>query len=98
VPRARQAAEAILHRDCDLAQRCERAVANARQTDQGRFAQLRARAKGNVGSDAAATLALLEREQRIANGLYAGMRAPRVTLGTVVAVFLSAQPLVGRYG
>jgi len=96
LPRARQAAEAILHRDCDLAQRCERAVAKARQTDQGGFVRLRARAKGNVGADTAATLALLAREERIASGLYAGMRAPRVTLGTVVAVFLSAQPLVGQ--
>lgn len=57
---------------------------------------MRARAKGNVGADAAATLALLEQEERIASGLYAGMRAPRVTLGTVVVIFLSAQPLVGQ--
>lgn len=96
LPRARQAAEAILHRDSNLAERCERAVADARQSDQGRFARLRARVRGHVGTDAAATLALLAREERIASGLYAGMRAPRVTLGTVVAVFLSAQPLVGQ--
>lgn len=95
LPRARRAAEAILHRDCDLAQRCDQAVTRARETDQGRFAQLRARAKGNVGADTAATLALLAREERIASGLYAGMRAPRVTLGTVVAVFLSTRPLDG---
>jgi ATP-dependent helicase HepA len=96
LPRARQAAEVILHRDSDLAKRCERAVADARQSDQGRFAQLRARVRGQVGTDAAATLALLAREERIASGLYAGMRAPQVTLGTVVAVFLSAQPLAGQ--
>jgi len=96
LPRARQAAEAILHRDTNLAERCERAVADARQSDLGRFARLRARVRGHVGTDAAATLALLAREERIASGLYAGMRAPRVTLGTVVAVFLSAQPLAGQ--
>lgn len=96
LPRARQAAEVILHRDSNLAERCEQAVADARQTDQGRFAQLRARASGHVSTDAAATLALLAREEYIASALYAGMRAPRVTLGSVVAVFLSAQPLVGQ--
>jgi hypothetical protein len=96
LPRARQAAEVILHRDSDLDERCERAVADSLQTDQGRFARLRARTKGNVGADTAATLALLAREERIASALYAGMRAPRVTLGTVVAMFLSAQPLVGQ--
>ena len=46
-----------------------------------------------TGADAEATAALLAREERIANGIYEGIRAPRVTLGTVVAVFLSAHPL-----
>lgn len=98
LPRARQAAEAILHSERDMAQLCEQAVARAQWVDQRRFAQLRARVRGGVSADSNTTLALLEREERIARGLYAGMRAPRVTLGTVVAVFLSAQPLVRQDG
>ena len=93
LPHAREAAIAILHHERDMTSLCEQNVARAKQADQGRFAQLRARGKGGVSGDAEATAILLEREERIARGLYAGMQAPRITLTTVVAVFISAQPI-----
>ena len=93
VPQARAAAEVILRRESGLEELCDQAIERARVIDQGRFAQLRARLQVATGADAEATAALLAREERIANGLYEGIRAPRVTLGTVVAVFLSAHPL-----
>lgn len=93
IPRARDAAEAILCRESGLEEMCRQAVERASGIDQKRFAQLRARLQAVSGADAESTAALLEREERVVKGLYAGILAPSVTLGTVVAVFLSAHPL-----
>lgn len=93
VYRARGEAEAELRRSAELGARSAEAVAVARGLDATRFAQLRARAKSEDTAQAAAEERLLSAEQATAETLYAGIRAPRITLDTIGAVFLAGKSL-----
>jgi ATP-dependent helicase HepA len=92
-PKARDMAEQLLGKETALEQLCQAAIERSRESDEGRFAQLRARIQHSDLDTAKETTVLLAREERIAKSLYAAIRQPHVTLGTVIAVFVSPYPL-----
>src|SRR5690606_27324055 len=89
IPETRDIAEQLLRKETALEQLCREAIERLRESDEGRFAQLRARMQHADPDTANEASALLAREERIARSLYAAIREPRVTLGTVLAVFVS---------
>lgn len=89
VPRARAAAEQLLRSGTDLERLCQESVDVARVADERRFAQLRARIRYGETASATTSTALLNHEAQISNALYAALQEPRITLGTIVAVFVS---------
>jgi ATP-dependent helicase HepA len=93
IPQARETAETLLRDESDLDELCREAIERATTTDEGRFAQLRARVQHSDPETAAETEAVLARERRIAEVLYGAIREPRITLETVAAVFISPHPL-----
>ncbi len=93
IPEARKAAQQRLRDETDLDEICRQAIDRAKAADETRFAQLRARIRHAHSDMATATRALLKREQSVAEALYEAIRAPRVSLETVVAVFLSPKPM-----
>ena len=95
IPEARDMAEQLLRKETALEQLCREAIERFRESDEGRFAQLRVRIQHADPDTARETTALLAREERIARSLYAAIREPRITLGTVLAVFVSPYALPG---
>lgn len=95
IPEARGMAEQLLRKETALEQLCREAIERSRELDEGRFAQLRVRAQHADPDTARETSALLAREERIAKALYAAIREPRITLGTMLAVFVSPYALPG---
>ena len=93
IPQARKAAEEYLRKETNLQQLCEEAVVAARQADEARFAQLRIRGRYADEYTAEAARVLLVSEEALSQSLYAAIREPSVTLGTVAAVFLSPHSL-----
>jgi len=93
IPEAREIAEQLLRKETALEQLCREAVERSRESDEGRFAQLLARIQHADPDTAKDTSALLAREERMAKSLYAAIREPRITLETVIAVFVSSHPL-----
>jgi hypothetical protein len=94
IPQAREAAEQLLREKTDLDTLCQQAIERAKEADEARFAQLRARMRYADPVSSEATATLLEKEERVSRALYAGVQAPRITLGTILAVFVSPHPLV----
>lgn len=95
IPAARDMAEKLLRKETALEQLCQEAIETFRESDEGRFAQLRVRIQHADPETAREITALLAREERIAKSLYAAIREPRITLGTVLAVFVSPYALPG---
>ena len=120
IPEVRDMAEQLLRKETALEDLCRDAIERSRESDEVRFAQLRARlhhAELESANETSALLArfaqlrspthyadpesanetssLLAREERIAKSLHAAIREPRITLGTVLAVFVSPHPLPG---
>lgn len=93
IPQARAKAEQLLRDETDLDLVSQRSIERAQEADEARFAQLRARIHYADSATSDATTALLAKEERVSEALYAAMREPRITLGTVVAVFVSPHPL-----
>ena len=93
IPEARKAAERSLRDETGLEQRCQEAIAHAREVDEGRFAQLRTRIRYAEPITAEETRAVLAAEEQISEALYAAIRKPRITLSTVAAVFVSPHAL-----
>lgn len=93
IPEARDIAEQLLRRETALEQLCQEAIERLWESDEGRFAQLRARIQHADRDTAEETSELLAREERIAKSLYAAIREPRITLGTVLAIFVSPYAL-----
>lgn len=95
IPEARDVAEQLLRKETGLEQLCREAIERFRESDEGRFAQLRVRIQHADPETAREITALLAREERIAKSLYAAIREPHITLGTVLAVFVSPYALPG---
>ncbi|MEQ8994529.1 MAG: protein DpdE [Pseudomonadales bacterium] len=95
IPEARDMAEQLLRKETALEQLCREAIERFRESDEGRFAQLRVRIQHADPETAREITALLAREERIAKSLYTAIREPRITLGTVLAVFVSPYALPG---
>lgn len=95
IPEARDMAKQLLRKETALEQLCREAIERSRESDEGRFAQLRARIQHADPDTAEETSALLAREELIAKSLYAAIREPRITLGTALAVFVSPHALPG---
>lgn len=95
IPEARDVAEQLLRKETALEQLCQEAIERFRESDEGRFAQLRVRIQHADPETAREITALLAREERIAKSLYTAIREPRITLGTVLAVFVSPYALPG---
>lgn len=85
--KARIAAEAALRADPDLIESLTRAEQRALRVDFRRLGQLRARVRAGADADDDSELAF---EERLAGALRDGIRAPRVRVDTVGAVFVSA--------
>lgn len=95
ISEARDTAEQLLRKETDLEQLSRESIERARAANEGRFAQLRARIQHAGLGVAEETSTLLAREELIAESLYTAIREPRITLGTVVAVFVSPYALPG---
>lgn len=95
IPETRDIAEQLLRKETALEELCRESIERTREADEGRFAQLRARIRHADPHTAAETEALLAKEQRISEALYTAIREPRITLGTVIAVFISPHTLHG---
>jgi ATP-dependent helicase HepA len=95
IPEARDVAEQLLRKETALEQLCRQAIERSRESDEGRFAQLRVRIQHADPDIANETSALLASEELIAKSLYAAIREPRITLGTALAVFVSPHALSG---
>lgn len=95
IPEARNIAEQLLRTETALEQRCQEANERAREANEGRFAQLRARIQHAEPIMAQENSTLLAREKLIAESLDTAIRDPRITLGTVVAIFVSPHALPG---
>ncbi|MGN7610943.1 protein DpdE [Magnetococcales bacterium HHB-1] len=93
IPEAHNAAKQLLRDETDLDQVCRRAVQAMQASDETRFAQLRARIHHVDSGTATATQRLLEQEKQVAEALHAAILAPRISLETVIAEFISPQPL-----
>ena len=93
IPRAYESAEMILRTETDLNRLCQESIKRARQVEVSRMAQLQSRIRYGDAVTADATRILLANEERFSNAIYAAVREPRITLGTVVAVFVSPHPL-----
>jgi ATP-dependent helicase HepA len=91
IAEARTVAEKRLRTETDLEKVCEDAIDIAETLNQGRFAQLNARIRGSDANSASETKMLLESEFQIAESLYSALRFPRITLGTVCAIFLAPE-------
>ncbi|WP_259967265.1 protein DpdE [Leisingera caerulea] len=89
--KARVAAETALRADPDLIESLARAEQRALQVDLGRIGQLRARVRARADVVEDNDLAF---EERLAATLRDGIRAPRVRVDTVGAVFVSASRTV----
>ncbi len=85
---ARKRAEVILHAREDLAERLARADRSAAEVEHGRLGQLRARARVEAASfgDPVADLQL---EEALFAALRSGIRAPRIRVDSIGAVFMS---------
>lgn len=95
IPEARDMAERLLRKETALEQLCREAIERFQESNEGRFAQLRVRIQHADPDTAKETTALLASEERISESLYAAIREPRITLGTVLAVFVSPYALPG---
>ena len=93
VSRAKQAAEVSLYHQVDIEKRTHEAVKRAEELDSCRFAQLRTRIERTEGAEAETLRRHLELENAVANALYGGIIKPRITLDTVIAIFLSGKSL-----
>lgn len=93
IPQARAKAEQLLRDETDLDLISQRSIERAQEADEARFAQLRARIHYADPATSDATAALLAKEELVSEALYAAMRKPRITLGTVIAVFVSPHAL-----
>lgn len=84
--KARDAAEAALRTDSDLIVALAQAEQRAARVDHGRLGQLRARVRSAIVSEGEEELTF---EEELAAALRSGIRAPRVRVDTIGAVFLS---------
>ena len=89
VPEACTVAATKLREETDLDRVCELAVERCNALNQGRFAQLEARIRGSDVKTALEAERLLVREKAFAETLNSALKAPKVTLGTLCAVFVS---------
>ena len=85
---ARKRAEAILHAREDLAERLARADRRAAEVEHGRLGQLRARARAEAASSGD-PVADLQLEEALSTALRSGIRAPRIRVDSIGAVFVS---------
>ena len=85
---ARKRAEAILQAREDLAERLARADRRAAEIDHGRLGQLRARARAEAASSGD-PVADLQLEESLSAALRSGIRAPRIRVDSIGAVFMS---------
>ena len=95
IPEARGIAEQLLRKETALEQLCQDSTERTREADARRFAQLQARIQHANPDTAKETTALLAREKLIAKSLCTAILEPRITLGTVIAVFVSPHALPG---
>lgn len=93
VEEARAVAEKRLRTETDLEQLCKDAIEKSRTLTQGRFAQLEARMQERNLNSFSETETLLARERQLAEGLFAALSSPRITLGTISATFLAPTSL-----
>ena len=93
IPEARRSAEHWLREETSLEQVSSQSISRAQEVAENRFAQLRARLRHTDHSGAEAVRKLLENEHRIAEALNSAILRPRITVGTILAVFLSPHSL-----
>ena len=93
IPEARRSAEYWLREETSLEEVSKQSISRAKEVAENRFAQLRARLRQGDDEGAEAVRNLLENEQRIAEALESAILRPRITVGTIMAVFLSPHPL-----
>ena len=93
IPQAREAAEQLLRDETALEKLCQESVEHAREVDEIRFAQLRARLLHEDPAMAEVTRSLLVQEQQLSEAIYMAIRKPRISLATILAVFVSPNPL-----
>ena len=94
IPQARRAAEQLLRDETALEKLCQASVERAREADESRFAQLRARILHADPAMAEVTRSLLAQEQQLSEAIYVAIQKPRITLATILAVFVSPDPLL----